>query len=137
MKTWFSYRYTRLTKASSAKANPFKSMLKALRKPSGPPRLVSVVQGYLSANIDTVNDIYEVRKHSPGLKGIALRVAIAKELLEAETPEVQEQWKKSAAKAHEMAQERHKQAKKGEPSDDPEDQEESVFCPCAQLRRTD
>ena len=49
---------------------------------------------------------------------------LAKELFEAESEEVQAQWKEVVGKRHELAQARAKESRLGEPSSDPEDQEE-------------
>lgn len=121
-KSWFSYRYTWLTKTVTAKANLFRTLLKSLRKPLSAPRQVSVIQTYLSADKDAVNIIYDARKETDARTGISLRVAIAKELFKAEPEAVRQQWQQAVADRLEIAQARFREVKKGEPSSDPEDQ---------------
>ena len=127
MKNWCSYRYCRM-----AAANPFAGMLKALRKPTTPcPRKPSVAQVYLHDHIDEVNIIHDERigtSAARGLSGISLRVAIAKELFAAEPEEIQREWQFRIDQEHEDAVERHKEAKLGVPSSNPEDQAEYVPC---------
>ena len=80
MKTWFSYRHSRLT-TTGARANPFRMMLQALRKPmGGHPRQMSVVQAYLSEHLEAVNREYERRAPHAKKTGIALRTQIAREM---------------------------------------------------------
>ena len=125
IKNWFSYRY-----CCVAAANPFAVMLKALRKPTTPcPRKPSVAQAYLQAHIDEVNIIHDERvgtSAAKGLSGISLRVAIAKELFAAEPEEVRRELQFRIDQEHEDTVARHKEAKLGAPSSDPEDQAECV-----------
>lgn len=124
MKGWYSYRYSRVA-GPKAKADPWKRMLKALRKPKGEkPRKSSLIQMYLSASIDRVNEIYEVREPTDRLTGIRLRTVIAEELFAKEPEDVQQEWRDRVEEEYEDALEKHQEAKTGEPSDDPEAQAE-------------
>lgn len=99
-------------------------MLEALRKPLVNPRKPSVKQLYLTANKDRVREIYERRIATSALKGIALRNAIAEELLQAESEEVQAEWQSKAKEAYDALVQEYEAAKEGNPSSDPEAQEE-------------
>ena len=124
MKHWFSYRFSRLS-ATGLRANPFRAMLEALRKPAGGhPRQHSAVQAYLQEHLDTVNAVYESRVETAGKQGIALRTLIAKEMFESETEEVRAGFQKKVELTHEEAMRRYEEAQRGEPSQDPEDQAE-------------
>ena len=123
MKTWFSYRHTRLA-TDGTRANPWKPMLRALRKPSGGcPKRPSLIQAYLSANKERVSTIYADRQATHEKKGIALRTIIAQELYDAEDNEAKAGWTARMSE-YERADERYQEAKKGEPSNSPEDQKE-------------
>ena len=122
MKSWFDYRYTW---AATSHSNPFRQMLKALRKPMGThPGQTSVTQGYLSANVDAVNEIYRERIKTAPRGGIALRMVIAKELLDAESEETREWWKDKVEDDYEAAMNRYEASKSCDPSDQPEDRQE-------------
>ena len=122
MKGWFSYRHTRLA-TDGTRANPWKPMLRALRKPSGTsPKRPSLIQAYLSANKERVSDMYLTRA-TQLKKGIALRMAIAQELYDAEEDEVKAEWVRKMEE-YERVDEKFQEAKKGEPSSDPDDQKE-------------
>lgn len=100
-------------------------MLKALRKPrTEKPKKGSVLQTYLSENIDRVNELYEIREPTHRQTGIRLRTIIAEELLAEESDEVKADLKRRIEEEHEEELEKHCEAKTGEPSDDPEAQAE-------------
>ena len=124
MKTWFSYRHSRLS-ATGVRANPFRGMLQALRKPQGGhPRQYSAVQAYLTEHLEKINGEYEKRVESSTKTGIALRTLIAREMFEAEDEGVRAEFQKKVEKAHEEAMHRYEEAQRGDPSANAEDQAE-------------
>ena len=69
-------------------------MFAALKK-SETSRQPSVIQAYLSANIDRVNALYAIRDGHSTQTGVALRTTIARELFAEESVERQE-WPESS-----------------------------------------
>ena len=107
------------------RANPYRSMLKALRKPlDGHPKQKSATQVYLHENLDRVNAIYAEREATTRKNGIHLRTLIARELLSQESEEFKAALEARVAAEHADAMEKYEEAKIGEPSDDPDDQAE-------------
>ena len=85
----------------------------------GTPRQAAPHQVYLTANTERVGEIYAVRAPASDKRGIALRLAIAKELYDEEPMEVQLDYKKRAEEAHKVELAKHNASKGGEPSTDP------------------
>ena len=120
MKGWFSYRYG-LPNGKWARANPYSTMLKALRKPLFVPGQRTPAQAYLRENLARVNEVYRQR-NGPNVKGgIDVRTAIAQELLDQESEEFKAELKARLAAEYKAALDKHKETSLGKPSDDPDD----------------
>lgn len=95
-------------------------MLRALRRPlGGPPRQATAAQVYLTANTERIGEIYRERAPTSNKRGIALRLAIAKELYDEEPEAVQKEYKRRGEEAHKQEVAKHDAAKSGEPSAEP------------------
>jgi hypothetical protein len=111
--------------------NVFGPWLANLRKPVGPmPKVINLNQFYMKhpRHKEKVAAEYVARypRGPVGNNAIKERNRIAAEMLDSEPHEVREALKKEAAEELKAAKERHEEARRGLPSDVPEDIEEYV-----------
>jgi hypothetical protein len=114
------------------KSNVFAPWLAALRKPVGPaPKAIPIHQFYMRHPQHRDKVSKECQDQYPsgivGPNAINVRNRIAVELFQKETEEVRKALEREAAEELKDAKEKHEEARKGLPSDVPDDIQEYVL----------